>query len=324
MRRRDFIHAMIGSAAAWPLAARGQSASHPVIGFLGPTTRAAWSEPVAAFEKRLGELGWIPGRTVTIDYQWTDGHNENLPQIAQGLVARNVDVIVVGGNGVAAVKRVTSTIPIVFPVAIDPVGSGFVASLSHPGGNVTGLSLEGADVAGKRLEMLRSTIFGLHEIAIMADVAYPAAKKELDECHAAARILGMDVTVLELRQPDDIASALESLRGNVQALYVVTDALTNANHSRISTLALGNRLPTIFGSGDRMNTGGLMSYGPSFPDLFRRAAEYVDKILHGTRPGEIPVEQPTKFDLIINMTTAKALGLAVPSTMLALADKVIE
>lgn len=324
MKRREFI-TLIGSvAAARPLVALAQSASHPVIGFLGTTTRAAWAEPVAAFERRLGELGWIPSRTVTIDYQWTEGHNENVLQIAQGLVARKVDVIVVGGNGVAAVKRTTSTIPIVFPVAIDPVGSGFVTSLSHPAGNVTGLSLEGPDVAGKRLEMLRSTVPDLRRIAIMANVGYPAAKKELDECHAAARTLGLDVTVLALRQPDDIVSALDSLHGNVQAIYVVADAMTNTHHSRISTLALGIRLPTIFGSSEQMNSGGLISYGPSFPDLFRRAAEFVDKILRGTKPSDIPVEQPIKFELVVNMTTAKTLGLTLPPALLALADKVIE
>ena len=323
MRRREFI-TWLGGGAAWPLAAAAQAVKTPTIGFLGPTTQAAWSEPVAAFENRLGELGWMSGRTITIDYHWTEGHNDNVLQIAQDLVARNVDVIVVGGNGVAAAKQATSTIPIVFPVAIDPVGSGFVASLSHPGGNVTGLSLQGPDVAGKRLEILRSMVRGLRRIAIMANVGYPAAKTELAQCQAAAHALGLDSTILALRQPDDIGGAFDSLYGNVQARYVVTDAMTNTNHNRIAALAMGARMPTMFGSSDLMNVSGLMSYGPSFPDLFRRAAEYVDKILHGTKPSDIPVEQPTKFDLIVNMTTAKALDLAVPPTLLALADKVIE
>lgn len=324
MRRRQFITLMGGAAAAWPFATRAQPAKTPVIGFLGPTTQAAWSEPVAAFEKRLGELGWIPSRTVTIDYHWTGGHNDEVLQIVQGFVVKKVDVIVVGGNGVASAKRATSTIPIVFPVAIDPVGTGFVASLSHPGGNVTGLSLQGPDLAGKRLEMLRLIVPGLRRLAIMANIGYRAAKTESSECQAAAQALGLDATMLALQQPDDIPAAFNSLHGNVDALYVVTDAMTNANHSRICTLALGARLPTIFGSSELMNVGGLMSYGPSFPDLFRRAAEYVDKVLRGTKPEDIPIEQPTKFDLIVNITTGKALGLAVPPNLLAVADQIIE
>jgi len=324
VRRRDFLTLIGGAAAPWPLAARAQSAKNPAIGFLGTTTPAAWSEPVAAFEKRLGELGWFPGRTIAIDYRWTQGHNENALQIAKDFVARNVDVIVAGGNAVAATMQATSTIPIVFPVAVDPVGSGFVPNLSHPGGNVTGLSLQGPDVAGKRLEMLHRIVPDLRRVAIMVDVDYPAAKKELEACQAAARAMGLETTVLEVRQPTDIDPAMASLHDKADALYVVADALTNANHNRIAALALGVRLPTMFGTGDLMNVGGLMAYGPILPDLFRRAAEMVDKILRGTKPGDIPVEQPTKFDLVINMTTAKALGLTVPPNLLALADEVIE
>jgi putative ABC transport system substrate-binding protein len=323
-RRRAFIALLAGAIADWPFVARAQPAKIPVIGFIGTTTQVAWSEPVAAFEKRLNELGWIPGHTIAIDYHWTKGHNEDVPQIAQGIVAKKVDVIVVGGNGVAATMQTTSTIPIVFPVAGDPVGSGFVASLSRPGGNVTGLSLQGPDVAGKRLEMLRLMIPGLHRIALMANVGYPSAKNELEQCQTAAQALGIDTTALALRQPADIDAAFDALHGNVAALYVVADALTNTHQNRISALALRARLPTIFGTSDLMSAGGLMSYGPSLPDLFRRAAEYVDKILHGTKPGDIPVEQPTKFDLILNLKTAKALGLTVPPTLLALADEVIE
>jgi len=323
VRRRDFI-AALGAAAAWPLAARAQAAKVPVLGFLGTTTPTAWSGPVAAFEKRLSDLGWMPGSTITIDYRWTEGRNELALEIAQKFVARKVDIIVAGGNAVAAAKQATASIPIVFPVAVDPVGSGFVANLSHPGGNVTGLSLQGPDVAGKRLELLRTIVPGLHRIAIMIDIGYPAAQAEMEQCRAAAQILGLDTTVLALRQPEDIEPAFDSLHGNVQALYVVADAMTNAYHDRISTLALGARLPTIFGTSSLLNAGGLVSYGPSISDLFHRAAEYVDKILRGTKPGDIPVEQPTKFELVINLKTAKALGLTVPPTLLALADAVIE
>jgi putative ABC transport system substrate-binding protein len=323
MKRRDFI-AALGGAAAWPFAARAQQAKVPVIGFLGTTSQSTWSRQVAAFEQRLNELGWIAGRTITIDYRWTEGRNEQAPSIAEAFVQRKVDIIVAGGNAVAAAKRATTSIPIVFPVAVDPVGSGFVDNLSRPGGNVTGLSLQGPDLAGKRLELLRSMIPGLRRLAIMVDVDYPAANRELVECRTAAGALGLEVTVLELRSPDDIAVAFDSLHGNAEALYVVADALTSDSHARIATLALGARLPTMFGTTDSIHSGGLMAYGPDPVALFRRMGDYVDKILHGTKPGDIPVEQPTKFDLIINLKTAKALGLAVPPTLLALADNVIE
>jgi putative tryptophan/tyrosine transport system substrate-binding protein len=323
MKRRDFI-AALGGAAAWPLAARAQQAKVPVIGFLGTTSQSIWSQQIAAFEQRLSELGWVVGRTIDIDYRWTEGRNEQAPAIAEAFVQRKVDIIVAGGNAVAAAKRATTSIPIVFPVAVDPVGSGFVDNLSRPGGNVTGLSLQGPDVAGKRLELLRAMVPGLRRLAIMVDVGYPAANKEFAECQTAARALGLEAIVLELRSPEDIATAFDSLHGNAEALYVVADALTNVNHARIATLALGARLPTMFGPSDLIGGGGLMSYGPSLLALFRRTGDYVDKILHGTKPGDIPVEQPTKFDLVINLKTAKALGLAVPPTLLALADAVIE
>jgi putative ABC transport system substrate-binding protein len=323
VNKRQFITLLGGVAAAWPLRARAQQ-KMPVIGFLGTTSPSAWRQSVAAFEQRLGELGWIAGRTITIDYRWTDGRNEQAPAIVEAFVQRKVDIIVAGGNAVAAARQATTSIPIVFPVAVDPLGSGFVASLSRPGGNVTGLSLQGTDVAGKRLQMLREIIPALRRFAIMVNVAYPAAQKELTECEAAARAGGLEATTWELRQPEDIATAFDSHKGGTEALYVVSDALTDTNYARIATLALGIRLPTIFGTAESINFGGLMAYGPSLPDLFRRAGDYVDKILRGTKAGDIPVEQPTKFVLAINLITAKALGLAVPPALLALADRVIE
>jgi ABC-type uncharacterized transport system substrate-binding protein len=323
MRRRDFI-TLLGGAAAWPLAVRAQQAKMPVLGFLGTTSPSAWSRPVAAFEQRLRELGWIPGRTIIIDYRWTEGRNEQALAIAQSFVQRKVNIIVAGGNAVAAVKQATASIPIVFPVAVDPLGSGFVDSLSRPGGNVTGLSLQGADVASKRLQLLREVVPALRQLAIMVNVAYPAAKKELAECEATSRALGLEATLWELRRPEDIATAFDSLGGSAEALYVVSDALTNTHYARIATLASSARLPTIFGTTDSITSGGLMAYGPNLPDLFRRAGDYVDKILRGAKPGDIPVEQPTKFTFLINLTTAQALGLTVPQTLLALADEVIE
>jgi putative ABC transport system substrate-binding protein len=325
IRRREFIALLTGgAAAAWPLAARAEPTKVPVIGFLGTTTHAVWAQPVAAFERRLNELGWIAGRTITIDYRWTEGRNDLAPEYARAFVQRHVDIMVVGGNSVAAAKQATTSIPIVFPVAVDPVGSGFVDNLSRPGGNVTGLSLQGPDVAGKRLELLRDIVPGLHRVAIMANVSYPAAAKELAASQIACRTLGLEATALELRQADDIPAAFDSLHGNAEALYAVSEALVNSNHTRIATLALGAHLPTIFGTTDLMEAGGLMAYGPNLPAMFRRAADYVDKILRGTKPGDIPVEQPTAFELVINLNTAKALGLTVPPTLLAIADQVIE
>jgi putative ABC transport system substrate-binding protein len=323
MRRRDFITLIGSMVASVPLAARAQQ-KVPIIGFLGTTSPSAWREPIAAFERRLSELGWIPGRTVTIDYRWTEGRNEQALPIAEAFVQRKVDIIVAGGNAVAAAKQATTSIPIVFPVAVDPLGSDFVSSLSRPGGNVTGLSMQGSDVAGKRLQMLREIVPGLRRLAIMVNVTYPAAKTELTECQAAARTLGLDVTLMELRGPKDIATTFNALGGDANALYVVSDALTNANNDGIASLALSARLPTMFGTPDSIHSGGLMAYGPSLPDLFHRAGDYVDKILRGAKPGDIPVEQPTSFTFALNLTTAKALGLTVPPTLLALADEVIE
>ena len=301
MRRREFI-GLVSAAAALPVAAHAQQTKVPLIGFLGTTSPSAWRQPVAAFEQRLNELGWIAGRTVTIEYHWTEGRNEQAPEILHEFVRRKVDVIVVGGNAVSAAKKATVSIPIVFPVAVDPLGSGFVDNLSRPGGNVTGLSLQAPDVAGKRIELLLKFVPGFRRLAIMVNVSYPATKIELGECQTVARALGLEVIVLEVRQPEDIAVAFDTLQGRAEALYVVPDALVDTNQPRIATLALSARLPTIFGTGN-IERGGLMGYGPSLAALFRRAGDYVDKIIRGTKPGDIPVEQPTQFILAINLTT---------------------
>jgi putative tryptophan/tyrosine transport system substrate-binding protein len=229
-----------------------------------------------------------------------------------------------GTPAVMASKKATSVIPIVFPVAADPVGSGLVASLARPGGNVTGLSVQFTDLAGKRAELLREVVPGLRRLAIMVNVDDLGAVLDMREVQATARTLGLDVATLEIRRAEDIAPAFEALKGRADALYVCGDALVNTNPIRINTLAVGARLPTMHGFREYVEAGGLMSYGPNFPDLFRRAADYVDKILRGAKPSDIPVEQPTKFDFVINLTTAKALGLDVPPTLLARADEVIE
>jgi putative ABC transport system substrate-binding protein len=324
MRRRDFIKAVAGSAMTWPLAARAQQAGKlPTIGLLGPNA-LIWSPLTAAFVERLRQLGWIEDRTIAIEYRWTEGRPERLAEAAAEFVRQKVDVIVTNGSSVTAVKRATSVIPCVFAVAADPVGGGLVASLARPGGNITGLSVEASDLATKKLELLREIVPRLRRLAIMANFGNPEAMLEKGDVEAAARTLGLEVAPLEIRRPEDISSALEALKAQADALYVVQDALVTANRTPIITLALGARLPTIFASRDHVQAGALMSYGPNFSEMFRRAAEYVDKILRGTKPGDIPVEQPTKFNLVINVTTAKALGLTVPPSLLARADEVIE
>ena len=315
MRRREFI-ALVGSAAAaWPLAAR--AGKLPTIGVLG-SDAAGWSAWTAAFVQRLRELGWIEGRTIAIEYRWSEGRPERVAEV----VRQKVDVIVTNGGAVAAFKQATPDIPIVFAIAIDPVGSGLVANLSRPGGNVTGLSLQLADIAGKRLELLREAVPGLRRLAILFDAGYPASLKESSEAQATARAMGLEIAPLGIRRTDDIAPAFEGLK--VDSLYVVDNALVTANRTRIIALALGARLPTALAGREFVEAGGLMSYGPDYRALFLRAADYVDKILRGTKPGDIPVEQPTRFEFVINLKTANALGLTIPHNLLVLADEVIE
>jgi ABC-type uncharacterized transport system substrate-binding protein len=323
--RREFITLLGGAAAAWPVAARAQQpAKLPTIGVLGAATPATWSLFVAAFVQRLRELGWIEGRTIAIEYRWAEGRGERFAEIAAEFVRLKVDVIVTVGGAVLAAKQATSLIPIVFAVAADPVGSGLVASLARPGGNVTGLSTQFTDLAGKRLELLREIVPNLRRLAIMANTGYPAAVLEMAEVQATARTLGLEVATLEIRRAEDIAPAFEALKGRAEALYVCAESLVTTNRVRINTLALAARLPQMHGVREYVEVGGLMSYGPNVPDLWRRAADYVDKILRGAKPGDLPVEQPTKFDFIINLTTAKALGLEVSPSLLARADEVIE
>jgi putative ABC transport system substrate-binding protein len=325
MRRRAFI-AGFSSAAAWPLLARAQqSAKLPTIGFLGPNTSALDSPRVGALVQRLGELGWMENRTVAIEYRWADGRVEHLAEIVAELVGLNVNIIVTSGTpAVLAAKRATSVIPIVFAAAGDPIGTGLVASLARPGGNVTGLSIQATDLASKRVELLREVIPGLRRLAIMANADASPAMLEMVDVQATARALGLEVAIHQIRRPEDIAPALESLNGHAEGLYVCNDPLVTTNRIRINALALSMRLPTIYNVREFVEAGGLMSYGPNFLDLYRRAGDLVDKVPRGTKPSEIPVEQPTKFDLVLNLKTAKALGLTMPPAFLARADEVIE
>jgi putative tryptophan/tyrosine transport system substrate-binding protein len=326
VKRRQFITLLGGAAAAWPLGVSAQQpAKLPIIGYLGPSTRSIDVHRLGALVQRLRELGWIEGRTIVIEYRWAEGRNEHLAEVTAEFVRLKVDVIVTAGTAaVVTAKQATSVIPIVFAVAGDPVGTGLVASLARPGGNVTGLSNQSADLAGKRLELLREVVPSLRRLAILANAGSPIGVLEMREAQAAARTLGFEVATVEIRRAQDIAPAFDALKGPADALYVCTDPLVTINRIRINTLALGARLPTMHGQGDNVEAGGLMSYGANYPDLHRRAADYVDKILRGAKPTDIPVEQPTKFDLVINVTTAKALGLEIPPTLLARADEVIE
>jgi putative ABC transport system substrate-binding protein len=323
MKRRDFISLLGGAAAAWPLAARAQ-AKLPTIGFLIAGTPASHGAWFAALVQRLRELGWIEGRTIAFEYRWAGARNDHYTDIAAELVKLKVNVIVTHGVALPAAKQATSAIPIVFPISGDPVRLGFVTNLARPGGNVTGLSLQQTDTGGKRLELLREVVPTFRRLAIMVNVGFPDGVLEVEEVQAAARTLGLEVATLELRRAGDIEPALESVKGGSDALYVVSDPLVNTNRVRINTLAVAARLPTMHGFREFVEAGGLMSYAANFPDLFRRAADYVDKILRGAKPGEIPVEQATKFDLVVNLTTAKALGLTIPESFLARADEVIE
>jgi putative tryptophan/tyrosine transport system substrate-binding protein len=324
MKRRGFIALLGGAATAWPLAALAQQAGKlPTIGFLGADA-SVFSPWTVAFAGRLRELGWVEGRTIAIEYRWDEGRIERDAEIAAEFVRLKVDVIVTVGPAVPTLKQATAVIPIVFSLGNDPVGGGLVASLTRPGGNVTGLSLQATDLAGKRLEILREVDPHLRQLAVMGNVGYPDVVLEMGEVQAAARTLGIEVAPLEIRRAEDIAPAFAALKTKADALYVMGDPLVAANRRRIITLALGARLPTIFNNRAFVQAGGLMSYGPNYSDLFRRTAELVDKILRGMKPGDIPVEQPTKFELILNLTTAKALGLTIPESFLLRADEVIE
>jgi putative tryptophan/tyrosine transport system substrate-binding protein len=326
VKRREFITLLGGAAAAWPFAARAQQATKlPTIGFLVAGTPSSHGQWVAAFVRRLHELGWIEGRTIAIEYRWAEGRTERFAEIAAEFVRRKVDVIVTSATAaIVAAKHATSVIPIVFAAAGDPVGTGLVASLARPGGNVTGLSIQQLDVAAKRLELLREVVPGLRRLAILANVGGPAVVLDMREVEATARALGLEVITSEIQRSEDIVPAFEAINGRADALYVCIDPLVGTHRIRINTLALAARLPTMHSSREFVEAAGLISYGPNLPDLWRRAGDYVDKILRGAKPGDIPVEQPTKFELVVNLTTAKALGLDVPATLLARADEVIE
>ena len=324
MMRREFI-TLIGSAAAWPLAARAQQAGKlPIIGYLGPGLPDADAQRVAALVQRLRELGWVENRNLTIERRWADNREGLFAEIAAELMRLKVDVIVTLGSVIPAIKEMTSGTPIVFAVDADPVGRGLVDSLARPGGNITGLSVQSIELVGKRLELLREAVPTVRRLAVLSNAGFAGAVQEAGAVEPAATALGIEVVLLGIRRADDIAGAFDTLKGRVEALYVCGDPLAQNNRQQINALALSMKLPTMHTTREYVEGGGLMSYGVNYVGLYRRAAELVDKILRGTKPRDIPVEQPTKFDFIINLIVAKALGLEIPPTLLARADEVIE
>jgi len=324
MKRRKFILLLGGAAATLPLTALAQlSVRRPTLGLVIPGSPATYGQRVAALVQQLRDLGWIDGRTIAIEYRWAA--TQRFDEVVAEFVRSKVDVIFTSGTPpTVAAKRATSEIPIVFAPSGDPLASGLVASLSRPGGNVTGLSNQTADIASKRVALLREVASQLRRLAIIVKSNNASAASEMREVEAAAGKLGIEVVPLEIERAEDIGPAFDTLKGRADALYIVIDSLVTTHANRINTLALAARLPTIHGAREVVAAGGLMSYAANYEDLFRRGAGYIDKILRGAKPADIPVEQPTKFDLVINLTTAKALGLTIPQLLIATADELIE
>jgi putative tryptophan/tyrosine transport system substrate-binding protein len=330
MGRREFIKLIgVGGAAALPFVAYAQK-SMPVIGFLAFGVHDPSGPNLSAFRKGLAGLGYIEGRNILIESRWAEGKPERFPALANELVALKVDVILTAGGtlGALAAKQATTTIPIVFSVVGDPVAEGLVASLARPGGNITGFSNVTVDLIGKWLELLRQVVPGVDLIAVLwkpDSVPDHARELRLKELDASAQALGVQLQVVEAREPADLDRAfLEISAKGARALVVLATGVFDLEHQRIANLAAKNRLPTMYATRNFVDAGGLMSYGPNFVDFFRLAAVYVDKILKGAKPSDLPVEQPTKFDLVINLKTAKALGLTIPPSLLVTALDVIE
>jgi len=325
VRRREFISAVCSVAAAWPFTVHAQRVKLPIIGLLGGATASAQAQWTSAFVQRLSELGWVEGQTVAIEYRWVEGRFERSPAIIAEFVRLKVDVIVTHATpNVIAAKQGTSVIPIVFPSAGDPVGNGLVASLARPGANVTGLSVQSSDLAHKLVDLLRELLPNLRRLAMLYHIGNPVAASQTDALKAAAGKFGLDVAIIEIGRAEDIAPAIEALAGRTDALIIPSEPLYNTNRIQINSLALRAQLPTIYFDRLYVETGGLMSYGPNWPSIWRRAGELVDKILRGAKPADMPVEQPMKFELVVNVTTAEALGLTLPRILFARADDLIK
>ncbi len=313
---------------AMPLTAEAQQAGKVWrIGFLVTGSRSDSALMLDAFRQGLRELGWVEGQNLAIEYRFAEGRSDRLPDLAAGLVRLEVDIIVAGATlGAVAAKHASSTIPIVMISVADPVGLGLIDSLARPGGNATGLTYSvGTDIIGKQLELLKQIVPTVRRVAILSNPAFPAQALAIREVKVAARLLGVQLQLLEARGPDELEDAFAAMaKRGVGALLVVGDAMFLLHRTRLAELAARSRLPAAYALREHVEAGGLMSYGPSLTDLFRRAAIFVDKILKGGKPGDVPVEQPTKFELVINLKTAKALALTIPPSLLLRADEVIE
>ena len=324
MRRREFI-TLLGGAAAWPLTARAQQPAKVWrIGMLETISSAQNAPQLDAFRQRLQQLGYVEGINVVIEYRSAEGRGDRFPRLVAELIQRNVDLFVLRGTPAAlAVKNATSTIPVVMTAVGDPLL--VVASLSRPGGNLTGFSSFVVDLEAKRLELLKEIYPQAARVAALRNMGNPAVQNNWKEVEIAAQLLGIRAQFFDVRKSEDISLAFENaIQNQCNALLADQDALTQANKELIVSLATKHRLPTIYPARDYVEAGGLMSFGVDYPDLYRRAAIYVDKIIKGAKPADLPVEQPTKFELVINQKTAKALGIPVPAIMLVRADEVIE
>ena len=326
MRRREFIKVLGGSAVAWPLAAHAQTSRRLGILALAGARTARANGLFEAFNQGLKELGWIEGQNVSFEYRFAEGKGDALPKLAAELVQLRVDAILTDSTPPTyAAKNATQTIPIIMAATLDPVASGFVASLSRPGGNITGLSLLAPDLAGKRLQILTETVRGLAHVAVLANPSNPSSALLLKPMQTPAQMLGVELHVVEASTPDSLESAFAAITPTrAAALLVLQDVLFFNQHLRIVAFTTTSRLPALFAEKQVVESGGLMAYGPSIPASFRRAAAYVDKIFRGANPADLPVEAPTTFELAINLKTAKAFGLTIPPALIAIADEVID
>ena len=324
MKRREFI-TLIGGAAAWPLTAHSQE-KIPRIGFMGNSTAALEANLVGAFREGLRELGYEEGRNIVIEYRWADGQYERFPALVAELIAAKVDVIVTAGTPAAlAVKKTTTTVPLVMVAVGDPVGTGLVPSLARPDGNLTGLSSVAPDLEGKRLELLREIVPSVSHIAVFLNSVNPFHVASMRQALAAGKTLGIKVQQYDIRKSEDLDGAFAALRKErPDALLILADRVFLHNRQRMMDFTQEQRLPNVNAYKELVEAGGLISYGPSYEDMHKRAAIYVNKILKGAKPGNLPIEQPTKFTLVVNLKAAKALGISMPPTVLSRADEVIE
>jgi putative ABC transport system substrate-binding protein len=326
MKRREFI-AVLSGAATWPLAARAQQPAMPVIGSLSGRSPDEAATVIAAFHRGLGEMGYVEGKNVAVEYRWAEGRYDRLPALASELVDRHVAAIAATGGSVSALaaKAVTTTIPIVFSSGGDAVKLGLVASLNRPGGNVTGVNLIFGALGAKRLELLREAIPGVSSLAMLVNPNYPSAADEVASVQASARDLGLRIAVLNAPAERDFEPAFSTLTEQKTAgLLVTDDPFLQSHREQLARLAARHAIPAIYFSRDFCDAGGLISYGPNLSDAYRLVGVYVGRILKGEKPADLPVIQPTKFELVINLKTATALGLTVPPTLLIRADEVIE